>query len=159
MYDILDLYQEPYDPLRPVIGLDERSKQLLEEKRKPIPMRPGCPERYDYEYVRKGMVNIFLAVDFKGGRRHVEVTERRTKRDFAFYVRKLVDEVFRDAWVARLVVDNLNTHKESAFCEAFDRNEAERILGKIEFHYTPKHASWLNVAEIRDQRHGRGVHG
>ena len=148
MYDILDLYQEPYDPLRPVIGLDERSKQLLEEKRRPIPMKPGCPERYDYEYVRRGTVNIFLAVDFRAGRRYVEVTDTRTKQDFTLYVKKLVDEVFHGAETLRLVVDNLNTHKESAFYEAFDRDEAERILGKVEFHYTPKHASWLNVAEI-----------
>jgi hypothetical protein len=148
MHAILDLYEEPYDPLRPVVGLDERSKQLLREKRKPIPMRPGRPERYDYEYARNGTVNIFLAVDFKAGRRHVEVTDTRTKQDFALYVKKLVDEVFSEAETLRLVVDNLNTHKESAFYEAFDVEEAERILGRVEFHYTPKHGSWLNVAEI-----------
>ena len=148
MYDILDLYQGPYDPLRPVIGLDERSKQLLQEKRKSVPMKPGYPERYDYEYVRGGTVNIFLAVDFKAGRRHVKVTNRRTKRDFALYVRELVDEVFREADILRLVVDNLNTHDESAFYETFDVEEAERVLGRLEFHYTPKHASWLNIAEI-----------
>lgn len=148
MYDILELYQMPYDPLRPVVGLDERPKQLLDGKRKSIPMGPGCPERYDYEYVRRGKVNIFLAVDFKAGRRHVEVTDQRTKRDFALYVRKLVDEVFQSAEVIRLVVDNLNTHVESAFYEAFDGDEARRVLNRVEFHYTPKHGSWLNVAEI-----------
>jgi hypothetical protein len=148
MYDVLDLYQEPYDPLRPVVGLDERSKQLLREKRKPIPMRPGRPERYDYEYARNGTVNIFLAVDFKAGRRHVEVTDTRTKQDFALYVKKLVDEVFPGAETLRLVLDNLNTHKESAFYETFDKDEAERVLRRVEFHYTPKHGSWLNVAEI-----------
>jgi hypothetical protein len=147
MYDLLDLYQEFYDPRRPVVGLDERSKQLLGERR-PIPMKPGSPERYDYEYVRKGKVNIFVAVDPKAGKRDIEVTDTRTKRDFALYMRKLIDEVFQGAEVIRVVLDNLNTHDESAFHEAFDRDEAERLLNRIEFHYTPKHASWLNVAEI-----------
>jgi hypothetical protein len=148
MYDILELYQEPYDPGRPVVGLDERSKQLLGEKRGPIPMKPGSPERYDYEYVRNGTANIFLAVEFKAGTRVTRVTGRRTKKDFALFVKRLVDEECSNAETLRLIVDNLNTHGESAFYETFDRREAERILRKIEFHYTPKHASWLNVAEI-----------
>lgn len=148
MYDLLDLYQGPYDPKRPVIGLDEKPKQLLGEKRKSIPVKPGGFERYDYEYVRNGKVNIFVAVDHKAGRRDVEVTDRRTKQDFATFVKKLVGEHYRDAEILRLVVDNLNTHNESSFYETFDENEAERVLSKIEFHYTPKHASWLNVAEV-----------
>jgi len=148
MYDILDLYQEPYSPKKPVVGVDERPKQLLGEKRKPIPMKPGRPERYDYGYVRKGRVNIFVAVEPKGGRRDVEVTHRRTRKDFALYMKRLVDEVFQDASVVRVVVDNLNIHSKASFYETFDKDEAERLLNKIEFHYTPKHASWLNVAEI-----------
>lgn len=148
MYDILDLYQEPYNPKKPVVGLDERPKQLLGEKRDPIRMRPGKPERYDYEVVRNGKANIFITVEPKAGRRDVEVTDRRTKRDFATYVKKLVDGHYRDAEILRVVLDNLNTHSRRSFYETFGRDEAERILNRIEFHYTPKHASWLNVAEI-----------
>ncbi len=148
MYDILDLYQEPYNPKKPTIGLDEKPKQLLGEKRKAIPMKPGSPEKYDYEYVRNGKANVFLAVEFKAGKRVTQVTDRRTKQDFALFVKRLVDENCHDAEILRLIVDNLNTHNESSFYETFDRKEAERILRKIEFHYTPKHASWLNVAEI-----------
>ncbi|KXA96152.1 transposase, partial [candidate division MSBL1 archaeon SCGC-AAA259I14] len=148
MYDVLDLYQEPYDPKRPVVGVDERPKQLIGEKKKPIPMKPGSPEKVDYEYVRNGSVNVFVAVDPKKGKRDAKVTNRRTKKDFATYIKRLVDGVFLDAEVVRLVVDNLNTHNESSFYETFDKEEAERILSKIEFHYTPIHGSWLNVAEI-----------
>lgn len=148
MYDILDLYKEPYDPKRPVVGLDEKPKQLLGEKRKPIPMKPGCPERYDYEYVRNGKANVFLAVEPLAGRRVVQVTDHRTKRDFALFVKRLVDEEYPDAETLRIVVDNLNTHFPNAFYETFERDEAERLLGRVEFHYTPKHGSWLNVAEV-----------
>jgi hypothetical protein len=148
MYDILDLYQEPYNPKKPVVGVDERPKQLLGEKKKSIPMKPGRPERYDYEYVRKDKVNIFIAVEPKAGWRVVEATDRRTRQDFATFVKKLVDGHYRDTEILRLVLDNLNTHNESSFYETFDRDEAERILSRIEFHYTPKHGSWLNVAEI-----------
>lgn len=148
MYEILDLYAEHYDSKRPVIGIDEKPKQLLGQKRNPIPMKPGKPERYDYEYVRKGGVNIFMAIDFKGGKRIARVTDRRTKSDFAQYLKFLVDKVYKNSRVLRLVLDNLNTHNASALFETFDKKEASRILKKIEFHYTPKHASWLNVAEI-----------
>lgn len=148
MYDILDLYAESYDPKRPVIGIDEKPKQLIEDGRKPIPMGPGRPERYDYEYARKGSANIFLAVEFKAGRRIPRVTSRRTKKDFAKYLKHLVDRAYPDAGMLRVVVDNLNTHNATAFYETYDAEEAERILNKIEFHYTPKHASWLNAAEI-----------
>ena len=147
MYDVLDLYEEPYDPSRPLICVDEKPKQLILEKRKSIPMRPGVPERYDYEYARKGTANIFVAMELKAGRRVTQVTERRTMVDFASFVRMVVDE-YPDADIIRLVMDNLSTHKEKAFYQAFDRDEAERITGRIEFHYTPKHASWLNAAEI-----------
>ena len=148
MYDNLDLYEEPYDPKRPVIGVDEKSKQLLEDSRKSIPMKPGNPEKYDYEYIRKEKANIFVAVEPKAGKRVIKVTDRRTKIDFAYFIKYLVDFEYSDAEILRIVLDNLNTHFESSFFEAFDKEEAERILSKIEFHYTPKHASWLNVAEI-----------
>jgi len=148
MYDVLDLYEEPYDPLYPVIGLDEKPKQLLEDKRKSIPMTPGHRKKCDNEYVRHGNANIFMAVDFKAGKRTTRVTTRRTKRDFAKFVKHLVNRVHPNAIRLRLVLDNLNTHNESAFYEMYDIKEAERIISKIEFHYTPKHASWLNVAEI-----------
>ncbi len=148
MYDLLDLYEEPYDPRRPVIGVDEKSKQLLEDTRKPIPMKPGSPEKYDYEYKRKGTVNIFLCVEPKAGKRVTKVTDRRTKKDFANFIKDLVDHEYCDVEILRIVLDNLNTHFEDAFFEAFDKKEAKRILRKIEFHYTPKHASWLNIAEI-----------
>jgi hypothetical protein len=148
MYDILDLYEEPYDPKRPIVNLDEKPKQLLKDKRKAIPMKPGSPEKYDYEYVRNGKANIFMAVEFKAGKRVTQVTESRTMIDFASFVKMVVDKEYSDVDVIRLVVDNLNTHKEKAFYEKFKKDEAERILGKIEFHYTPEHASWLNAAEI-----------
>jgi len=148
MYRILELYEESYDPKKPTIGLDEKPKQLLGEKRKSIPMKPGSPERYDYEYVRKGTVNIFVAVEPKAGKRTTQVTMRRTKADFAVFVKWLVDNVYPKADVIRIVLDNLNTHFENAFYETFGEKEAKRILGKVDFHYTPKHASWLNAAEI-----------
>ena len=149
MYDVLDPYEEPYDhPKRPLVNLDEKTKQLLGEKRSSIPMKQGSPEKYDYEYVRNGTANIFMAVEFKAGKRVMRVTKRRTMKDFARFVRVLVDEEHADAEVVRLVTDNLNTHKEKAFYETFSKKDAERILSKIEFHYTPKHASWLNAAEI-----------
>ena len=148
MYDVLDLYEEPYDPKKPLVNLDEKPKQLLGEKRMSIPMKPGSPEKYDYEYVRNGTANIFMAVEFKAGKRVTQVIERRTMKDFALFVKMLVDEEYADAEIIRLVTDNLNTHKEKAFYVTFSKDEAERILSKIEFHYTPKHASWLNAAEI-----------
>ncbi len=148
MYDVLDLYEEPYDPKRPLVNLDEKPKQLLGEKRTSIPMKSGSPEKYDYEYIRNGTANIFMAVEFKAGKRVTRVTKRRTMKDFALFVKMLVDEEYPDVEVVRLVMDNLNTHREKAFYETFTKEEAERILSKIEFHYTPKHASWLNAAEI-----------
>ena len=148
MYDVLNLYEEPYDPKRPIINLDEKPKQLLKDKRKSIPMKPGSPEKYDYEYVRNGKATIFMAVEFKAGKRVTQVTQTRTMKDFASFVKMLVDKEYHEADVIRLVVDNLNTHKDKAFYETFSKDEAERILSKIEFHFTPKHASWLNAAEI-----------
>jgi len=148
MYDILDLYEEPYDPKRPIVNVDEKPKQLLGDKRKSIPMRPGCSEKYDYEYIRKGTANIFVAVEIKAGKRFTQVTKRRTMKDFAVFIQKLVDEEYPDAEVIRIIADNLNTHKIKSFYETFSEDEAQRILSKIEFHYTPKHSSWLNAAEI-----------
>jgi transposase len=148
MEDLLDLYAEPYDPKRPVVGFDETSKQLVAETRLPLPMGPGTPERVDYEYERRGTANLFLLCQPLGGWRHVEVTDRRTKHDFAEQMQALVDRHFPDAAVIRVVLDNLNTHTPAALYEAFAPAEARRILKKLEFHYTPLHGSWLNMAEL-----------
>ncbi|KKG47832.1 transposase [Methanosarcina mazei] len=148
MYDILSLYEEDYDPKKPLICLDEKPKQLLRDKRMSIPMKLGSSEKYDYEYVRNGTANIFMAVEFKAGKRVTQVTKRRTMKDFAQFMKILVTEEYSEAEVIRLVTDNLNIHKEKSFYEAFSEEEAKKILDKIEFHYTPKHASWLNAAEI-----------
>ena len=148
MYDILDLYEESYDPKRPLITLDEKPKQLLKDARRAIPLKPGSPEKYDYEYIRNGTATIFMAVEFEAGKRLTKVTKRRTMHDFASFIKMLVDTEYEEVDVIRLVTDNLNTHKDRAFYETFSKDEAERILNKIEFHYTPKHASWLNAAEI-----------
>ncbi len=148
MYDVLDLYEEPYDLKRPIVNCDEKPKQLLKDKRSAIPMKPGSPEKYDYEYVRGGTATIFMAVEFKAGKRVTSITKTRTMNDFASFVKMLVDEEYPKVDVIRLITDNLNTHKDKAFYETFSKDEAERILSKIEFHYTPIHASWLNAAEI-----------
>ena len=148
MYDVLDLYEEDYDPKRPIVCLDEKPKQLIEDKRKPIPMKPGSTEKYDYEYIRNGTANIFMAVEFKAGKRVTQVTERRTMTDFAQFMKVLVIDEYSETEGVRVISDNLNIHKEKAFYEAFSEDEAKQILKKIEFHYTPKHASWLNAAEI-----------
>jgi hypothetical protein len=148
MYNILDLYEKPYEPRYPVIGLDEKPKQLLADKRQSIPMVPGHHEKYDYEYIRKGTANIFIAVEFKAGKRTARVTSRRTKRDFAKFIKHLVDRRYPTAEQLQIVLDNLNTHGENALSEMYGPDEAKRILQKIRFHYTPAHASWLNAAEI-----------
>ena len=148
MYDVLDLYEEDYNPKRPIVCLDEKPKQLLGDKRMPIPMKQGSSEKYDYEYVRNGTANIFVAVEFKTGKRVTQVTKRRTMTDFAQFVKILFTEKYSEAQVIRLVTDNLNIHKEKSFYETFSEEEAKQILDKIEFHYTPKHANWLNAAEF-----------
>lgn len=148
MYNILNLYEEPYDSKRPVIGIDEKPKQLIEDSRIPIPTNPGKTAKQDYEYIRKGTANIFMAVEPKGGKRFTQVTDQRTKKDFALFVKELVDKHYTGIETLRIVADNLNTHNESSFYENFSKEEARRILSRIEFHYTPTHASWLNVAEI-----------
>jgi hypothetical protein len=148
MEDVLDLYEEPYDPQRPVVCFDETSKQLVAEKRSPIPAKPGRLERFDYEYQRNGTRNLFLFLEPQGGWRHVAVTERRTMKDFAHQMQWLVDEAYPEAEVVRLVLDNLNTHRPASLYETFEPAEARRILKQLEFHYTPKHGSWLNMAEM-----------
>ncbi len=148
MEDLLDLYNEPYDPKRPVVCFDECSYQLVEEVRLPLPPEPEQPERYDFEYKRNGTVNLFAYFQPLNGWRHIEITQRRTKHDFAKQMKNLVDIYHRDADVIRLVVDNLNIHTPAALYEVFKPQEARLIVQKLEFHYTPKHASWLNQVEI-----------
>ena len=148
MEDVLDLYEEPHDPQRPVVCFDETSTQLLAETRPPLPPRPGRPLRQDYEYRREGTRNLFLACEPLAGWRHVAVTERRTMQDFARRMRWLVDEAYPEAEVVRVVLDNLNTHRRASLYETFPAEEARRIARRLEFHYTPKHGSWLNMAEI-----------
>ena len=148
MEDVLDLYAEPYDEKRPQVNFDETSKQLIEEVRQPLPARPGQVERFDYEYQRNGTRNLFMICEPLAGWRHVEVTEHRTMKDFAHQMKWLVDEQYPEAEVIRIVMDNLNTHKPASLYEAFELAEARRILQKLEFHFTPKHGSWLNMAEI-----------
>lgn len=148
MEDVLKLYEEPYDPARPVICMDETSKQLVGETRTPIGPGPGKPQRVDYEYERRGTADVFIFTEPLGNWRCVEVTETRTRIDWAIQIRNLVDVDYPEAEKIRLVMDNLNTHTLGSLYEAFPPEEARRIAEKIEIHYTPKHGSWLNVAEI-----------
>ena len=148
MEDVLDLYAEDYDEKRPTVGFDETSKQLIAETRQPISPGAGKVERFDYEYERRGVRNLFMFCEPKRGWRHIAVTEQRTMQDFARQMRWLVDEAFPEAERVRVVLDNLNTHKAASLYETFAPEEARRILRKLEFHYTPKHGSWLNIAEI-----------
>jgi hypothetical protein len=148
MYRVLELYKAPYDSRHPVVCMDEKSKQLLEDSRQPIAAKPGSPEKIDYEYKRKGTCNIFMAVEPKGGKRVVKVTDTRTKQEFACFMRELVDVHYAKAEYIQVVLDNLNTHFESSFTETFGQREAKRVLSKLKFVYTPKHGSWLNMAEI-----------
>ena len=148
MYDLLDLYARPYNVKEPVVCVDEKSKQLLEQPRALIAASPGKPLKEDYEYRRAGTCNIFMAVEPKGGCRHVEVTARRTKSDFVKFISHLVKKVYPDAQKIHLVLDNLNTHFRSSFEEILGVERANHLLERVEFHYTPKHASWLNMAEI-----------
>ena len=148
MEEVLDLYEEPYDPRRPVVCFDETSTQLLAQTRPSLPPRPGIPLRQDYEYRREGTRNLFLACEPQASWRHVAVTQRRTMEDFAQQMRWLVDEAYPEVEVVRVVLDNLNTHRMASLYEAFPAAEARRIAKRLEFHYTPKHGSWLNMAEI-----------
>ncbi len=148
MEDVLDVYHRPYDHRFPQVCMDETSKQLVGETRTPLPPAPGRPARIDYEYERHGVRNLFLFVEPLRGWRHVRVTERRTKRDWALAIQELVDVHYPEAERIVLVLDNLNTHVGAALYEAFAPSEARRLLERLELHYTPPHGSWLNMAEI-----------
>jgi transposase len=148
MEAVLDLYERPYQAEEPVVCFDETSKQLIAETRLPKPVQPGKPRRVDYEYRRNGTCNLFMFFEPLANYRHVEVTERRTKQDFARCMRWLTDEAYPTVRVIHVVLDNLNTHTAAALYETFAPAEARRILQRLQFHYTPKHGSWLNMAEI-----------
>ena len=148
MEDVLKVYHRPQDPARPLVCLDEASKQLLAETRKAIAVEPGKPKRLDAEYRRCGTASVFMLNVPLEGKRHVRLRERRTRRDFAEVVRELCDELYPDAETILLVLDNLNTHSIASLYEAFEPAEALRLAEKLEIHYTPKHGSWLNMAEI-----------
>jgi len=148
MEDVLEVYQRPYDALHPTVCMDELSKQLVGEVAQPLPLEAGQPVRYDYEYVRQGVNNLFMFFEPLVGRRFIQVTEHRTKVDWAYAVRELVDVHYPEAETITLVMDNLNTHSLGALYEAFEPAEAKRIADRLEIHYTPKHGSWLNMAEI-----------
>lgn len=148
MEDVLEVYQRPYDPAHPQVCMDEISKQLVSETRQPLPTQPGQPQRYDYEYRREGVCNLFIFFEPLQGRRHLQVTQRRTRQDWAWAMKELVDVYYPEAKRIVLVLDNLNTHTGAALYETFEPAEARRILERLELHYTPKHGSWLNMAEI-----------
>lgn len=148
MEDVLDVYQQPYDPAYPMVTFDERPVQLVSETRQPIPAQPGQRARYDYEYQREGTANLFEFFQPALGWRYVKVTTQRTKLDFAQCMQELVDVHLPQAVQIKVVLDNLNTHVSAALYEAFAPAEALRIARKLEFHYTPKHGSWLNMTEI-----------
>ena len=148
MEEVLEVYQRPYDPDLPLVCMDESSKQLLKEVRAPIPAKPGSPERFDTEYERNGTCNIFMFFEPLAGKRFVDITGSRTALDWAGQIRTLVDELYPDAPKILLVMDNLNTHCGASLYKAFEPEEARRILDRLEFCYTPKHGSWLNMAEI-----------
>lgn len=145
---MLELHEEPYDPKKPVVCFDELPCRLVAETRTPPPAKPGQVRLYDYEYERRGVANIFALFEPKGRRRHLEVTQRRTGVDFARQMRTLADEHYPEARKIRVVLDNLNTHTGASLYRAFEPSEARRILRKLEFHHTPKHASWLNQVEV-----------
>jgi transposase len=148
MEDVIEVYHRPFDSQCPVVCADEGGKQLIGEVRPPLPVRPGCVAKEDYEYERNGVANLFMAFEPLAGRRVVEVTARRTAVDFAKFLKRLLDEVYPDAARVVLVTDNLNTHCAGSLYEAFEPAEARRLAERVEWHYTPKHGSWLNMAEI-----------
>jgi hypothetical protein len=147
MEDVLEVYGLAYDPSRPVVCMDESTKQLHEEVRLPIAGRPGVVERYDYEYRRNGVATLFAAFEPLAGWRHIEVTQQRTRQDFARFIKDLLDQRYPEAERVVLIMDNLNTHSGASLYETFAPEEARRLLSRLEIHYTPKHGSWLNMAE------------
>lgn len=148
MEQVLDVYKRPYNKRNPVVNMDESPKQLIGELKIPVPARPGQERRIDYEYERKGVCNIFMACEALAGKRYVKITERKTKKDWAVFIKEIADNHYADAEKITLVMDNLNTHKPVSLYEAFPPEEAKRIWDRFEFVFTPKHGSWLNVAEI-----------
>jgi len=148
MEDVIDLYHEPYDADRPLVCMDEQPRQLIRETRIPVPATRGRPAREDFEYEREGTANLFLVVEPLAGWRHIEVTERRTSVDWAHQIRWLLDERYPAVKQVRLVCDNLNTHKIASLYEAFEPEEARRLARRLDIHYTPKHGSWLDIAEV-----------
>lgn len=148
MEDVLEVYHLPYDPDFPVVCMDESSKQLVSEVVAPIPMALGHGQIIDHEYVRNGVAEIFIEVEPLAGKRHVEITERRTRKDWAHFIKGMLDERYPDAIKVRLVMDNLNTHDVASLYQAFAPAEARRLSERLEIHHTPKHGSWLNIAEI-----------
>ncbi len=148
MEDVLEVYHLAYDSKYPVVCMDESSKQLIGEVRTPIPCEPGQPARFDDEYVRNGVVQIFMEVETLAGKRHVAITERRTRKDWAQQIKQMLDERYPDALQVRLVMDNLNTHSVASLYETFKPAEARRLAERLDIHFTPKHGSWLNMAEI-----------
>jgi hypothetical protein len=148
MEDVLEVYKRPYDPKCPVVCLDETSKQLIGEVAPPVSAAPGQVAQYDYEYVRHGVANVFMIFEPLAGQREAQVTERRTRKDWAECLRHISDEMYPDAERIVLVEDNLNTHSPASLYEAFEPAEAKRLADRFEFHYTPKHGSWLDMAEI-----------
>lgn len=149
MEEVLDIYKQAYDPKHPVICMDESSKQLIKEIREPLPMKLGDVEKFDTEYERNGTASIFMAFEPLQGLRFTKITEQRTRTDWAYYIREIVDnERYKDAEKIIFVMDNLNTHHKSSLYETFEPSEAKRIADRFDIHYTPKHGSWLNMAEI-----------
>jgi transposase len=148
MEDVLEVYHRPYDPEIPVVCMDESSKQLIGEVQIPIPCAPGHPQLMDDEYVRNGVADIFMAVEPLGGTRLVEITEHRTRKDWALFTKDMLDELYPHVQKVVLVMDNLNTHGIASLYETFEPAEARRLAERLEIHYTPKHGSWLNMAEI-----------
>lgn len=148
MEDVLDLYEEPYDPNKPMVCFDELPYQMVAQTRTPMPAKPGRPARYDYEYERRGTANLFAIFEPKACWRHLDVTDRRTAIEFAHQMRELVEEHYPHSEKVRVVLDNLNTHTPASLYKAFEPEEARRILRRLEFHSTPKHGSWLNQVEI-----------
>lgn len=148
MEDVLEVYTQPYDPKRPQICMDETNKQLLSEVREPLPLQPDQPQRVDYEYQREGVADLFMFFEPLVGKRFVQVTDQRTRKDWARVMKTLADEIYPQAEKIVIVMDNLNTHSPVSFYQTFEPEEALRLSNRFEFHYTPKHGSWLNMAEI-----------
>jgi DDE superfamily endonuclease len=155
MEEVLDVYHRPYDPKRPVVCVDETFKQLIGETREPLPPRPGAVERYDHVYVRDGVASLFLACEPLAGWRHIDVTEHRRRTDWAGFIRALLEGRYREAEKLGLIMDQLNTHSPASLYEAFPPEQAQHMAQRIEIHHTPKHGSWLNMAEIELSALGR----